>query len=294
MDGKSKGDNLHVVCFNCGQIGHLHSSCNRPKVCFICYSSKHVVDLCPEWKKPAKSAQYFGSANKGLGFYYIDVEDSEDRFKHWVRLDNFGVITIEKGEIDEEDRKVENLVIGEASVFYLNRPSVVGSLSVWNGEIEPTGSLTEVWVLIQGIPPKWVDWKTMSEVALGLGRLIEVDWQALFNSFFSTVRAKVLCKDPTKIPKERLFVFKDKIHLIMFTLEGYEQVDNNTDGGSNKGGGAEKKGEEHLEDDIPHPENGDDNGPSDDDKDKEQTQFATKSQGSKSAPVGSRNVKRAL
>lgn len=189
MDGKSKGGNLHVVCFNCGQIGHLSSACNRPKVCFICHSSKHVVDLCPEWKKQAKSAQYFGSANKGLGFYYIDVEDSEDRFKHWVRLDNFGVITIEKGEIDEEgilknlrelfdkdwawqlkksdeyryivrfppDRKVENLVIGKASVFYLNRPGVVGSLSVWNGEIEPIGSLTEVWVLIQGIPPKWVD-----------------------------------------------------------------------------------------------------------------------------------------
>lgn len=116
-----------------------------------------------------------------------------------------------------------------------------------------------------------------------------MDWQALFNSFFSTVRAKVMCKDPTKIPKERLFVFKDKIHLIMFTPEGYEQVDNNTDGGSDKGGGAEKKGEEHLEDDI-----GDDNGPSDDDKDKEQTQSVTKSQGSKSAPVGSRNMKRAL
>ena len=120
------------------------------------------------------------------------------------------------------DRKVENLAIGQASVFDLNRPGAVVSLSVWSGEIEPIGSLTEVWVLIQGIPPKWIDRKTMSEVASGLGRMIEVDWQALFNSFFSIVMAKVLCKDPTKIPKERLFVFKDKIHLIMFTPEGYE------------------------------------------------------------------------
>lgn len=123
------------------------------------------------------------------------------------------------------DRKVEKLVIGKASVFDLNRPGVVGSLSVWNGEIEPIGSLVDVWVLIQGIPPKWVDWKTMCEVSSSIGRMIEVDWQALFNSFFSTVRVKIQCKDPTKIPKERLFVFKSKIHLIVFTPEGYEQVD---------------------------------------------------------------------
>ena len=83
-------------------MGHLSYSCGRPKVCVICHSSEHVVDLCPAWKQPAQTSQYFGSANKGLGYYYIDVEDLDDRFKHWVGLDNFGVITIEEGEIDED------------------------------------------------------------------------------------------------------------------------------------------------------------------------------------------------
>jgi hypothetical protein len=182
-----------------------------------------MVDVCPEWKKPAQTAQYSGSASKGLGFCYIDVEDRFDRFRHWVGMDNFGVITIEEGDIDEEgilenlrelfdknwkwqlkksdeykyivrfppDRKVENLVIGKASVFDLNRAGVVGSLSVWNGEVEPIESLIDVWVQIQGIPPKWVDWKTLWEVSSSLGRMIEVDWQELFNSFFSTVRVKI-------------------------------------------------------------------------------------------------------
>lgn len=59
------------------------------------------------------------------------------------------------------DRKVEKLVIGKAFVFDLNKPGVVGSLCVWNGEVEPIRSLVDVWVQIQGIPPKWVDWKTL-------------------------------------------------------------------------------------------------------------------------------------
>jgi hypothetical protein len=189
----TKESNLQVVCFNCTQIGHFSSACTRPRVCFICHSTEHMVDVCPEWKKPAQTAQYFGSASKELGFCYIDVEDRDDRFSHWIGMDNFGVITIEEGDIDEEgilenlrelfdknwkwqlkksdeykyivrfppDRKVENLVIGKASVFDLNRSGVAGSLSVWNGEVEPIGNLIDVWVQIQGIPPKWVDWKTL-------------------------------------------------------------------------------------------------------------------------------------
>lgn len=132
-------------------------------------------------------------------------------------MDNFGVISIEEGEIDEKgilenlrdlldkdqawqlkktddfnyivrfppDRKVEKLVIGKASVFDMNRPGVVASLSVQNRETEPIGSLTEVWIQIKGIPPKWVDWRSLSEVDSGLGRMVEVDWHGLFNSFFS-------------------------------------------------------------------------------------------------------------
>lgn len=100
--------NLQVACFNCTQIGHFSSACTRPRVCFICRSTEHVVDECPEWKKPIQIAQYFGSANKVLGLCYIDVEDREGRFSHWVGMDNFGVITIKEGDIDEEGL-LENL-----------------------------------------------------------------------------------------------------------------------------------------------------------------------------------------
>jgi len=170
--------NLYVVCFNCGEMGHLSSSCNRPKVCFNCRLTDHVVEQCPEWLKPPMAAQYYGSACVGLGFYHIDVGARDNRFSHWNGMDNFGVLSIVEGEMDEAgilenlrelfdkdwnwqlkktddtsyivrfppSRKVENFVIGKASLFQLNRPKVVASLSVWNGDVEPVGNLIEVWV----------------------------------------------------------------------------------------------------------------------------------------------------
>jgi hypothetical protein len=91
-----------VVCFKCGEPGHFSSACNKPKVCFICYQKDHVVDECPNWRKKHSASQFYGSANKGLGFYHINVEPSEERFKHWKGFDNYGVFTIEEGEMDEE------------------------------------------------------------------------------------------------------------------------------------------------------------------------------------------------
>lgn len=69
-----------VVCFNYGESGHLCTRCTKPKVCFMCYRKDHIVDRCPEWKKPLTAAQYFGTANTGLGFYHIYVEQREGRF----------------------------------------------------------------------------------------------------------------------------------------------------------------------------------------------------------------------
>ena len=95
--------------------------------------------------------------------------------------------------------------------------------------MEPVGSLTGVWILIMGIPPKWIDWDTMREVALSVGLMVEVDWQTLFNNFFSTVRVKIQCRDPTRVPRRRVFVFQKELFLITFKVEGFDQVSNPSD-----------------------------------------------------------------
>lgn len=74
--------------------------------------------------------------------------------------------------------------------------------------------------------------------------MVEVDWQGLFNSFFSSVRVKVQCKDPSRIPKQRIFVFNTKLYLLEFKTEGVEQIDSDSDGGSEKGPGEEEPNEE--------------------------------------------------
>jgi len=149
-------------------------------------------------------------------------------------------------------------------------------------------------VLIQGIPPKWVDWQTMNQVASSLGRMIQIDWQTLFFCFFCSVRVKLQCKDPSKIPKERLFVFKNKIHLVMFTAEGYEQEDNTSDGGSDKGDDNSKKDDKPLEEQLSDDDKGSSKGKGEEDAEKEQNGSISKNLGSKSASVGGRNVKRVL
>ena len=164
-----------------------------------------------------------GSASKGLGFFHLDVEEKVNKFKLWIRFDNCGIFTVEEGELDQEgiishlkkvfdkdwvwqlkeledykylvifppDKKVDNFVINDGTYFYLNDGTVIGSLKIWNGNIIPIGRLEEVWVQVKGIRPKWCDWETLSQVASTLGKLVEVDWQSLFGSFFVMVRIRI-------------------------------------------------------------------------------------------------------
>jgi len=82
--------------------------------------------------------------------------------------------------------------------------------------------------------------------------MIDVDWTTLFKTFYEEVRIKVMCRDPSKIPAERLYEMEKKIFLLFFVVEGYEQILNTgTDGDDDDENG--KKDEDDEADDLDYP-----------------------------------------
>jgi hypothetical protein len=136
----------------------------------------------------------------------------------------------------------------------------------------------------------------MREVASSLGLTVEVDWQTktIFNSFFSTVRVRIQCKDPTKIPRKRIFVFKQQIYPITFKPEGFDQVDNPDGGGPEQDGGVEEL--ENDDDDLLNDEPKDNDPPPEGEQNGAQdaSQTSGGSQNQSGAPAGGNSVRRAL
>jgi hypothetical protein len=229
------------------------------------------------------------------------VAERERRFRHWAGFENFAVFTVEEGDLEEEeitqtlrsqiDRewqwrllkmddyrylvkfpphiRVESKVLGKATYFYLKNDEVMASLRVWDGDIEPVGHLKETWVQITGVPPKQCDWETIKEIASSLGKLLEIDWQSLFSSFFSIARVKINCKDPKAIPESRVMELADQLFLIHFKVEDLEMEEGRPpeEGGEGDSSGEDKGSPDDPED--PQKPEGDGNlGKGDMDKDK--------------------------
>jgi hypothetical protein len=76
---------------------------------------------------------------------------------------------------------------------------------------------------------------------------MEVDWQSFFSSFFGMTRIKINCKDPTKIPTQRVLEMNNQLFLITFKVEGFEQEQgppeekDNGDGGDSDSKELEEK-----------------------------------------------------
>jgi hypothetical protein len=91
----------NVTCYNCGELGHYVGLCTRVKRCFICSKTGHHMDNCLMWYSLLPTAQYWGSANPGLGFFHVEVEGPEA--VQWLNMDNVGVVVVKEGEISAEE-----------------------------------------------------------------------------------------------------------------------------------------------------------------------------------------------
>jgi len=98
-------------------------------------------------------------------------------------------------------------------------------------------------------------------VASTIGKLVEVDWQSLFASFFAMVRVKVKCRNPVKIPLKRVMEMQDELFVISFKIEGFEQISEKTgkdgdDGGDGGDGDTDLDEDDLLSDEEKEKEGG--------------------------------------
>jgi hypothetical protein len=107
--------------------------------------------------------------------------------------------------------------------FNLRKEGVQVEVVEWVDDLDHFSQLKEAWIQIEGIPPKWCDCKVFAQIVSGFGLSIEVDWSSLFKLFFERIRVKVVCRNPLKIPSERLFELDKKLFLVSMAVEGYEQ-----------------------------------------------------------------------
>ncbi|XBI06094.1 hypothetical protein VPH35_134153 [Triticum aestivum] len=67
------------------------------------------------------------------------------------------------------------------------------------------GTLGETWIVIEGLPPKWISWNIISQIYTMLGSL----------SFYEKVRIQVAVRDPAKIPRDRMVEIHHELYQII-------------------------------------------------------------------------------
>jgi hypothetical protein len=71
-----------------------------------------------------------------------------------------------------------------------------------------------------------------------------------YRGFYEQVRLKVVCRDPRKIPSERLFELEKKLYLINISVEGLEldEQGKNQDEDDGKGDDEEDNSDDNYDD----------------------------------------------
>jgi hypothetical protein len=133
----------------------------------------------------------------------------------------------------------------------LKKRGVSVSFLDWDGSIPAYSEMDEVWVTVEGIPPKHLCWKVIARVATSLGVLLDVGWHTIFRSLYKCVKLKLAVRDPSKIPETRAMEFDTNMFLLTITVHDPENLSEGADGDEpgddNHGNGKPDDGEQESD-----------------------------------------------
>jgi hypothetical protein len=142
-------------------------------------------------------------------------------------------------------KKIKDLVSFPS--INLKKKGVSVSFMDWNGDIPAYSEMEEVWIRVEGVPPKYLSWRVMMRIATALGIPIDVDWHEIFRSFYKVLRIKVDVRDITKIPVDRLMEFGGRNFMLTLAVVQDPVVDGGNEDGDDPNNNQEN---DNLEDDM--------------------------------------------
>ncbi|XBH83308.1 hypothetical protein VPH35_071758 [Triticum aestivum] len=177
---QSQVSNPILACFACHHPGHFQSRCENPPFYLICREDGHLMVDCQNRVKPP-SFVHFGIGLPGCSFFALDREIPEAA--PITSLSNVGIISVQDKRISPQilldelkvwdeggwDWQIRQLsefefaatfpskeslrMISSCSSFTLPLNQLVVSVKAASNGSKSTSSLSDVWVLVEDVPP---------------------------------------------------------------------------------------------------------------------------------------------
>jgi hypothetical protein len=275
---ESKKKTKKDSCYRCGSTGHFFFECTAV-LCVYCEQVGHKPDDCHLLSAPKSQLILHGISDEKLMFFECPITKS---YRPKLESTRLGLLSVTGGEltipgiVNQLQRLVpiENFAwecrqVGQ-NVFKvtfpdkdeLERLTRFGTFLVPNSNIklnfeqcvssmEPTSKLPEVWILMSGIPKRWIgDFLAMWSLGTLFGKTIKVDMA--FTRDSGVLRILVGCLDHTRmLAKERIYI-ADGFYDITFEVENLNDFEmtsaaNPEDGPSDNDGNGNNGDQNNLD-----------------------------------------------
>ncbi|KAK1608743.1 hypothetical protein QYE76_032416 [Lolium multiflorum] len=220
----SGGDVTRIICYKCGQSGHMQVDCTANPFCVNCKKEGHLTAMCSIFSK-LQEPFWAGFGGDGNGFFCLEVAEEELQ----KPKANSALVCIEAGELtaeqvdaefkdlveEEWDWQVHKVSETDFSLVFPSKESLRMAIRgggiklptsqchalVVSNTADPTAveQLVEVKIKLLGVPPPFRYSDRLLVGARELGRPLSVDDASLAIEE-GPVRMTVGCRAPVQLP----------------------------------------------------------------------------------------------